>query len=306
MPSSDLQRLQAAATRRHHLVLARELPAFGITRARIRRLRAEGWLVPVRSGVLLVGGGAPSEWQRAVAALAVAGPTAVLSHGTAARVHRLACARPDGAGSVPPDITVVRPSHPELSDCRVHRVFRLTSADVVAHRGVRVTSPLRTLVDLAPTLPAVLLDRTIDEGLIAGAWRQEELTCLTGACWGRAGAVALRRALQPRVDHAAGETPLEERAVRALRSLGPFETQHQIVLDGRVSILDVAWPALRVGVECDGWSIRSRSRGKFDHDRRRNNRLVSHGWTIIHLTSAMSDDEMRAAVFKVLLRAAAG
>ncbi len=101
------------------------------------------------------------------------------------------------------------------------------------------------------------------------------------------------------------DVDLEARAAQALASLGPFELQYQLVLDGRVYIIDLAWPLYRVAVECDGWEVRSRSRGKFDADRRKENHLASHGWTVVHLTSAMSDDEMRAAVVSVLLRAAA-
>jgi very-short-patch-repair endonuclease len=55
-------------------------------------------------------------------------------------------------------------------------------------------------------------------------------------------------------------------------------------------------------VECDGRQVHDASRLRFDEDRRRHNLLVAAGWQVVHLTSAMSDDEMRAAVVGALLR----
>lgn len=185
--------------------------------------------------------------------------------------------------------------------------MHLPSDDVMVHRCAPVTRPVRTLLDLSPALGPVLLEKTVDEGLIAGLWGEAELVALVERSSGRPGVDRLRRVMAARASSpaASARVPLEGRAGRALASLGPFETGHQIVLDGRVYVIDIAWPAYKVAVECDGWTVRSRSRSKFDHDRRKDNHLASHGWTVVHLTSAMSDDEMRAAVVRVLLRAAA-
>lgn len=111
--------------------------------------------------------------------------------------------------------------------------------------------------------------------------------------------------LDQRAEDPPAEGGLEGRVAAALACLGPFEfeVQYQLILDGSLLILDVAWPSLRVAVECDGWTLRSRSRGKFDADRRRDSLLALHGWTVIHLTTTMSDDEMRASVFPLLIRA---
>jgi very-short-patch-repair endonuclease len=198
-------------------------------------------------------------------------------------------------------ITVPRPAHPRLPGCVVHRVRDLTEGDVAIHRGVRVTTPIRTLTDLVPGLTPAVLEKTVDEGSIAGLWTPRDLAAVSE----RRGMGALRRLVDLRLDAPPTDSPLEQRAVQALLSLGPFETRYQVVVDGRVFILDIAWPAYQVAAECDGWAVRSRSRGKFDHDRRRNNLLSSHGWSIVHLTSAMSDDEMRSSVVKMLLKSAA-
>ena len=168
-----------------------------------------------------------------------------------------------------------------------------------------MTSPIRTVVDLAPTLASAALEKVVDEGLIAGLWDIASLdAAVRSAGSRRPGLPMLRNILAVRTGLPAGDTALEQRVIRVLACLAPFEVGYQHVVDGQVFILDLAWPEQRVGVECDGWHVRSRSRSKFDHDRRRNNSLLNRGWTVIHITAAMSDDEIRGAVIRALMQAA--
>lgn len=266
---------------------------------------ADGRLRQVLPGVLLFGGATATEWQKAVAATLLAGAGSAMSHSSAARVHRLAV--PSGPSVVDGAVEVSIPpgTHRRIRGAVVHRERALRDDEVELHRGVRVTVPSRTLVDLLPRLTPSALEKLVDEGSIRGAWDYAGLAVAADLAKGRKGVDTLRRLLVVRLENPRVDSPLEDRAVRALACLHPFETRYQLVLDGQVVILDIAWPVYRVAAECDGWQVRSRSRGKFDHERRRNNLLASHGWRVVHLTSTMSDDEMRAAVFKVLVRAPA-
>lgn len=245
------------AAAQHGLILTGQLLRAGLGWRGITALRRDGWIISVRHGVYLVGlgaggsrgaagregagrgdvagggdsaGGGPTPWQQVVAAHLAAGPASVLSHSTAARVHRLPC-----------------------------------------------------VVELDSERPV-------------------ELTVIQSR---RPGSAVLRELLEPRRGEPVGDSVLEQRAARALAGLGPFMLGHQEVIEGGVVVLDIAWPEVRVAAECDGWAVRSRSHRKFDHDRRRGNLLEAHGWSVAHLTSAMSDEEMRAAVFPLLMRAAA-
>jgi very-short-patch-repair endonuclease len=159
-------------------------------------------------------------------------------------------------------------------------------------------------VDLAPRLKPALLAKVVDEGAVLRLWTPASLQASLARVGTRPGGGRLARILADR-GASVFDSPLEQRAEAALRSLGPFALHYQIVLGGRVIIIDLALPVLRVAVECDGWTVRSRSRRKFDEDRRRNNLLAAEGWKVVHLTSDMSDDEMRAAVIQVMLLAAA-
>ena len=262
------------------------------------RLVSEGWLYPLLGGAYAVGA-SPSDWQMAVAAVLLSGPESVLSHRSAARCHRIS----DLLQQTTPEVTLPRYSHRRVSGVIVHRVGALDHADISLHHGIRVTSPERTLVDLANDLDIGLVERIFDEGAVARLWSAQSVTAAVERNARRRGTIALRRILACRADLAPGESTLESRAIKVLAPYGPFEVQYQLSVDDRLVIIDIAWPKLRVAVECDGWTVRSRSRGKFDADRRRDNILASHGWSVVHLTTAMSDDEMRKVVFRQLFRA---
>ncbi len=287
------------ADRQHGVVLGRQLSEAALSRRVLTSLRAEGWLVEIRPGAYSVAS-APSDWQEAVAVSLLGGEGTALSHYTAARAHRLPGIAPVAAVH----LTVPAPRHPRMAGVSIHRVANLSPSDWQEHRGVRVTTAVRTLVDIAPDLPSGLIATCVDEGLIARLWDLPSLEDAVNRAGYRTGVIRLRQVLAQRISPN-GEPDLEGRVIRALACFGPFEVQYQVVLQDRVFVLDIAWPDRRVAVESDGWNTRSRSRSKFDHDRRRNNILAAHGWTVVHLTSVMSDDEMRAAVFPLLMRAAA-
>jgi very-short-patch-repair endonuclease len=167
---------------------------------------------------------------------------------------------------------------------------------------VGVTTPARTVVDLAARLEPAHLARIIDEGSIERAWTIKELAecALRLARQGRAGGRAMRAVLADRLDEPSAESALELRMIRVLAPYAPFETQYQVLLDGELFILDIAWPWWRVAVEADGWWVRARSRSKLDRDSHKTNLLVAHGWRVLHLTSAMDDAAVLQDVGRLL------
>jgi very-short-patch-repair endonuclease len=120
------------------------------------------------------------------------------------------------------------------------------------------------------------------------------------AARGRTGCGQLARLLGLRVGEPRVESMLERRVGRALALFRPFITQFQVVLEGEVLLLDVAWPHWLVAVEADGWAVRERSFGKFSRDRHRDNLLAAHGWRVAHVTADMDDDAIRGDVARLL------
>lgn len=70
------------------------------------------------------------------------------------------------------------------------------------------------------------------------------------------------------------------------RQLPTWLTNHRVRLNGHTHYIDVAFPALRVAIELDGFEHHS-TRPQFESDRKRQNRLVLNGWTILRFTWRM-------------------
>ena len=124
-----------------------ELFACGLSRGAVSDRVLSGRLHPIHRGVYAVGHRKLPLEGRFLAAVKACGPTAVLSHHSAAALW----------GFMPweeryPEVTVLGTAphaHPGL---RVHRTARLDLDDTTRHHGIPLTTPARTLLDLAATL----------------------------------------------------------------------------------------------------------------------------------------------------------
>jgi very-short-patch-repair endonuclease len=113
-----------------------------------------GRVICVHRGVYALGHLPPSPHARAMAAVLACGAHAVLSHRSAGALWGLL--RHPGR----PEVTAPRKrSHPGVI---LHR-SKLTEADVTVHYGIPVTSPARTLLDLADVLDPASLTRAVHE-----------------------------------------------------------------------------------------------------------------------------------------------
>lgn len=64
--------------------------------------------------------------------------------------------------------------------------------------------------------------------------------------------------------------------------------QHEVHLGGRTYRLDLAYPDLKIAIECDG---RIHAEGiRFDTDRMRQNLLVIDGWLVLRITWPMATE----------------
>jgi very-short-patch-repair endonuclease len=288
----------AVAERQRGVIIRAQLRASGVSPRAERRLADSGYLRLIRPGAYAVGASSTSTWETAIAAALLCGPAAVISHSTAAAIHRVPGLLTDSQ----PELSV--PSHlrPRLRGTTIHRVKDLPPGDILERRGVSVTSPCRTVVDLAPRLDPELLGRVIDEGSVAGLWSIDELADCANRLsnQGRPGGRTLRAVLSSRVAEPGVDSVLELRIIRALKAFQPFETQYQVVIDGEIFVLDIAWPWWKVAVEVDGWWSRRQSRSKLDADDHKSNALIANGWRLLRVTAAMSDETVLRYVGRVL------
>jgi hypothetical protein len=186
-------RLAGVAAAQAGVFTRAQATAAGFGAAQIeRRVRAGVWqrLLPrVYRHAGSPASAAASHW----GAVLWAGPGCVLSHTSAAEVWRMRVA--PGAS---PEVLVPRSRAPRVAGVTVHRVAGLREIDVVRIRsGLPVTTPMRTIVDLAAVLSTddlrVALAHAVARGLVTVRAVATGLDEIGSA--GRPGAARLRRLL---------------------------------------------------------------------------------------------------------------
>jgi Protein of unknown function (DUF559) len=237
-----------------------------------------------------------------MAAVLACGAGALLSHRSAAVVHQL---RDWGYTRI--EVTVPRRSARAHPGVAVHRSTTLTAKDVTVVNTIPVTSLHRTLLDLADVVDQRQLERAFDQAEILQALDLNKINDQLARNPTRPGAKKVRRVLS---EHYIGKTPTwsenEEALLAITRSLGlpdPDVNQFIVLPDGGPAIrVDFVWRDQKVVVEADSEKWHG-SRQRRETDRRRDQRLVAAGWTVIRTTwSQMKDrpDELTPILLKLL------
>jgi very-short-patch-repair endonuclease len=270
-PPADV-RVAALAERQHGIVSYAQLQDMGLDKSAIERRVRRGGLHRVRRGVYAVGHARLTQEGRFLSAVLAYGDRAVLSHNSAAVLWRM---RPAKGPRV--DVTV--PSggtRARRGAVIVHR-SPLPDEDVTVRDSIPVTTPGRTLVDIADCSTRRELERAIDEALYLGL----DLSSVQPFP-GRRGAGLLASVLN---EHAPGTTrtrsDFEEVLLALCREYGLPEPLVNQRIEGYE--VDFVWPDARVIVETDSWSAHGR-RSTFESDRLRDAALQVAGWRVIRIT----------------------
>jgi Transcriptional regulator, AbiEi antitoxin/Protein of unknown function (DUF559) len=262
------------AARQHGAVEHSQLVELGMSKHTIGRWVRAGRLHRLYRGVYAVGHVKLTRHGRFLAAVFSYGPGAALSHESAAVLWGLR--QPRG-----PRIDVTVPTPGGRSRRRpliIHR-STLEPQEVTVKDAIPVTTPVRTVLDLADVLRRRPLERVLDEASYLGL----DLEGLTPRR-GRRGFGLLTAVL---AEHEAGSTwtrsELEERMLAVCRRAGLPNP----VVNGEVERweVDFHWPGQRLVVETDGWSAH-RGRGAFERDRVKDAQLVETGWRVVRITRA--------------------
>lgn len=261
------------AARQEGVISTRQLADLGADKDWIHKRVAMGWLVRVFRGVY--GIGHPPRTRRGwyVGALLAGGERSVLSHTTAAAVHEML------GPSRQLHLTVAR-SAKGLDGIRTHRPRTLRAGDVVVVDGLRVTSPARTLVDLADFRKRRLLERAIDQA------EYHRLHLPLGDVHDRLRKRPRAKLLTAVIaEHVAGSTITESEAeelfLEIVRRAGVPRPTGQLDMWGRRR--DFVWPAERVVVEIDGRQAHDRT-SAFERDALRDAEVVINGWRPLRFT----------------------
>ncbi len=250
------------ARRQHGVLTSAQLQASGLSRDAIRHRVKQGRLTQLHRGVYLAGS-LPAQFTPEMAAVLACGAHAALSHHAAAALWGFR-ARRDG----PIDVTVSRGRARPRAGVEVHRSLNLP---VTRHFGIAITTPARTLLDLAPLLPQHELDRAVEEAQVRGLVKPEAL------------AAAPHRALQRAVrdDVSLTRSEAEAQLLALIRAADLPAPLTNVLVEGFE--VDVAWPEQRLIVEVDGFAFHS-TRAAFERDRLRDQALQAAGWRVMRIT----------------------
>lgn len=157
-------------------------------------------------------------------------------------------------------------------------------AELVERRGgVSCTAPALSALDLVPELGGA----GIDEVLRTGTARLSDLWQALEGTTGRHGNAVRRQLLIDSRDAPWSEA--ERLLHRLLREAGltGWSTNLSVARGTFQCFVDAAFPALKVGIEVDGFAFHSAQlvgRSQFGWDRYRDATLVVHGWRMLHFT----------------------
>ncbi len=251
----------AAAQRR--LVHLCQLRAAGFRSSAIGRLISKGVLVPVLPRVHAFGGGPLEPTARELAVILWLGHDAVISHRSAAWIWGLA---PDLGSQV--QATIIGRDARRHEGVTTHRVAELDSRDVRLRDGLPVTSPARTLIDLAGQRETDddAITRALSEARVQRLVTDRELVAAMARCRTRGGVARLRAVLDQHDERIHSRHAAERRLIKLIhRARLPTPEANARVLGHEVDLL---WRAEKLVVEMDGWAFHGH-RAAFERDRDR-------------------------------------
>ena len=260
------QKLAAIAAGAHGVVPRAQALAAGVTREQIAQRVGRGALIRIHPGIYRVGHAAPSTDADYIAAVLACGDGAALSGRAAAYLLGLVLGK-----RPPPEVTC--PTNRRLHGVTTHRCRGgLDPRDVTAWKGIPVTSPPRTLVDIAAHLSGYELARACHEAGVRHRTTPADVDDALSRWPNAPGSRALRRILH-------GDTPmslsvLEEAFIAAVQNAElPLPKTNKPAGGRRV---DCRWPDHHLTVELDSYRFHN-SRHAWELDRKRERAAYARG-----------------------------
>lgn len=244
-----------------------------------------GQLHEVFRGVYVVGVRRISKRGRWMAAVLACGDGAVLSHRSAARLWRLL---PHATERV--DVTAPG-SRVERKGINGHR-SPLRDDEWLVHDGIPVTSPFRTIFDVAAVVPMRELERAFHEAEVREVTDRVSLPMLLERYPGRRGARNLQALLESRQAPMITRNDFEEAFLALVDRCAVRRPRMNadLAIRGRFFEIDALWEQERIAVELDSREIHGTHK-KFESDRLRDRVLVAEGWKTMRITWRQLRDE---------------
>jgi very-short-patch-repair endonuclease len=273
------------ATQHHGLVRRADLQRFGIGERMRHHMSTTGEIVLVSSGVYRLGG-VPWTWESDLLGLCWAqSPQGWVSHRSAARLW--------GATTFNDrvlDVIVTRHARrPGVNrQLRLHETKLLLPMEMSIVRNIPVTSPARTIVDVAAVASEERVEYLVETMQRLGHCDIDEIEEAVRrlAAPGRRGGRKLRAVMERQGRHerqvdSPTNVRLRTHLVRA--GLGEPEYEFPISVAGHTYLADLAYPTSRLLIECVSVAFHVRGES-YDRDSVRRHQLMEAGWTVLEFT----------------------
>jgi hypothetical protein len=275
--------IQKIAIRQHGAISWEQVQQLGMCRGQVwRRVRSGEWVRALRDVWRL--SWAESTWMQKVWCASLRGGSeALISHQSAAWLWEL-----DGVRLETVDLSAPYRLESSAAWFAPHRVALIPRQMRRTRRGIALTSPSRTLVDLAGVLERGALQQLMEQAFrrkIVSAAELRRVLQLVPAR-GKAGTGTVASMLEAGIWHEEAQSELERQAMRLFREFGLPRPEREfpvIEQNRRLAVVDFAWPRAKVIVEAEGFQFHS-GRQAWESDIARYNSLALRGWTVLRLT----------------------
>jgi very-short-patch-repair endonuclease len=295
-PRSADEVVAALVGRQHGVVTRSQLLGAGVSGRAIDRRVEWQLLRPLHRGVYVLGHRALRREAWWMAAVLAAGPDAALSYRSAAELWGI-------RSSSRRRIEVSVPRHRRsTARLELHRIA-MQPDEVTLEEGIPVTTPARTLLDLAAVLSPQHFEAAFDEAEVRRLTSPTSLDALVVRYPGRRGTAAVTAVLATHARRGATvPTSLLERRLLALLDAHDLPRPEINRLSDHGE-LDATWHEQRLIVECDGFASHG-TREAFEADRAKDRELVVAGWRVVRVTwrQLIDDPEVVARQLAALLR----
>ena len=269
----DLDRqIRERLRRQNGFVTRQQLLALGLPAKAVDWRVTSGRYVAVYHGVYAEGVAREDPVGRASAGVLACGPDAALSHGSAASLWGFA-----ERWTFPLEVTTKgKRTRPGIL---THRCRLLTPRDITRHWAIPVTTPARTVLDVAPRLTTRQLTRLVNDALRTRDLRPAALQDVLQRNRYHPGA----KLLTPFAENQSNPTnsDFEDEFLAFTAKYGLPTPQINVKINGRQA--DAYFPEHHLIVECDGWEFH-KDRAAFEDDRERDAENLRHGTPTVRVT----------------------
>jgi very-short-patch-repair endonuclease len=187
-------------------------------------------------------------------------------------------------------------SSPRLTGVRTHYTGSLPPGDLRVRDGLPVTSPARTLLELAAELSARELERAFTEAITLRITTPREIAETLRRLPARAGRGVLGALLDAEQPSAQLRSDTEHRLYRLIVQARLPRPSANAPLHGFTA--DFHWPEHRLVVEVDSYTFHT-TRWAYERDRRKDLTLRAHGITVLRFGRRQVLDDALAVIAQI-------